>query len=1140
MSHPRLCSPFQKSPAFSSTRDSRIPSMKRVQRLSPPTLLAFAHTFAADLVEIGLKELPVEAASAAQPNSVFLTISSDGMFLDAAGRHTSEGYTLTVGSEGVVIAGASPLGAWWGTRTLMQQAKLGDLELPVGSGSDAPGWGTRGVMLDAGRHYYPPDFLTQICAYLSFFKQNTFHLHLSDNLFNNVDIYSRERTLDLYAAFRLNSDEPGVAGLVRPYRFNESYTRETFDGIQSECAARGVTIIPEIEAPGHALVISQWKPELGLADLSLLNISFPETIPTMKTIWSTFLPWFHSKTVHIGADEYDSTLADDYILFVNTFSSFIQSESGKDIRIWGTNEPSNTSVVSRNITIQHWEFFEDNPFDLIKQGYNVLNSGRRVLHRNPAGGAYAPYVFDTNNATNNPPRDDARVVGHIAAQWNDYGPNATVVSEAYYAWRDALPALADKQWGGVLTRAQYDTVFEDLRSVVPGQNLDNAIASKTDVILQYNFASTNGETITDSSGNGYDGTCVGCSISNGVVTFSGPSSRLTTPLTSKGRNYTLSFSINPSSKAPLGAPIFSGPDSTLVLGNGTLPNLALVSGGNLYALNYTLPRDVVTDVALIGRGNATFLRGGRRRGNGVFDDSGRERGHIGGDGFLGSVGKVELLGTTKKRKVRQLRHTLPVLALCDDVYFEPRIASSSMATLEVVPDQLIPARSLWLAAGLPVQSLSRLNLSSHPDSAINSSFKLGSIAQTAIGVSGLSAAHFHFLRTGVDQEITVDARHAVLEFYSEAWHTVDGSLSAPIWDDIAGIYRTKDGHVRIHTNFPHHRLGILSILEIPDAEATRARVQSALDTWNAVELETEAAAKGMCATALRSYAEWSLHPHAKALEGAMRRKREICGDFARPLEGIRMCDLSRVLAGPVAGRTLADVLLITSPAPAQPTKPGHHEKLKQLAATADVFLQAYRPGGLQAKGFGPQELAALRPGIVTANLTAWGWEGPWKDRRGFDSLVQTATGFNVAEGAAFAEFAGGEKEPLQPRPLPMPALDYAAGYLLAFGINAALCKTVTEGGSWEVRVSLAAVGQWIRSLGQLAPEGAFGPAAKPFPSRVLPLDPEIAALSLPWKSGSGRQMTALKHPAILSRTPVREGEESQAPMALNAHPAEWL
>ncbi|KAJ7164721.1 putative beta-hexosaminidase [Mycena crocata] len=642
--------------------------------LIPPTLLAFAQTFTSDLLELGL-HVPVQVSDSAQRGSIFLTISTAGFF-DAAGRNTSEGYTLTVGAQGVVIAGASPLGAFWGTRTLIQQAKLGGLKLPLGSGNDAPGWGTRGVMLDAGRHYYPPGFLTEICAYLSFFKQNTFHVHLSDNLINNVDIYSRERSLDLYAAFRLNSDDPAVAGLVRPYRFNESYTRETFDGMQFSCAARGVTIIPEIEAPGHALVIAQWKPDLALADLSLLNISHPDTIPSMKAIWQTFLPWFHSKTVHIGADEYDSALANDYNLFVNTMSSFIRSSSGKDIRIWGTNEPSRTSTVSQNITIQHWEFFEDNPFNLIKAGYNVLNSDdgfyivgkwsgsypqqlniTRIFAGNPAGGAFAPNIFDTKNATNNPPRNDPRVVGHIAAQWNDYGQNATTVSEAYYSWRNALPALADKQWGGVLTRTQYDTIFDVLHSVIPGQNLDRAIASKTDVILQYDFAAADGDLIKDSSGNGYDATCHACSISDGVVSLSS-SSLIATLLTSKGRNYTLSFSINPSSKAPIGAPILSGPDSALILGNGTIPNLALLSGNQLYALNYTLPRDVWTDIALIGRGNATFLRTGSRpemQFLAILGINGASfqwqpiaveapLAQIGGGGFLGSVSKFRLTG----------------------------------------------------------------------------------------------------------------------------------------------------------------------------------------------------------------------------------------------------------------------------------------------------------------------------------------------------------------------------------------------------------------------------------------------------------------------------------------------------------------
>jgi len=227
------------------------------------------------------------------------------------------------------------------------------------------------MQLDAGRHYYPPSFIVEMCNWMSFWKQNTFHLHLSDNLYNNVEIYSLERQRELYARFRLLSSNPALAGLnLHP---NESYTRTDFDFIQSGCAARGVTIIPEIEAPGHGLVISQWKPELGLeGQIDLLNISYPETIPTMETVWSTFLPWFHSKVVHIGADEYvdsqlsKNALADVYNTFVNTMDDYIRNVSGKSIRIWGTFPPmaNLTENVHKDVPIQHWEFVSVHPSEV--------------------------------------------------------------------------------------------------------------------------------------------------------------------------------------------------------------------------------------------------------------------------------------------------------------------------------------------------------------------------------------------------------------------------------------------------------------------------------------------------------------------------------------------------------------------------------------------------------------------------------------------------------------------------------------------------------------------------------------------------------------------------------------------------------
>ncbi|KAI0642994.1 CoA-transferase family III [Trametes meyenii] len=486
----------------------------------------------------------------------------------------------------------------------------------------------------------------------------------------------------------------------------------------------------------------------------------------------------------------------------------------------------------------------------------------------------------------------------------------------------------------------------------------------------------------------------------------------------------------------------------------------------------------------------------------------------------------------------------------------------------------MPAEALWRSLRLPAESLSHLLLSEQPDPSVNSSFRIGTVAQTTIGLSGLAAAEFHKLRTGIKQDVSIEARHAVLEFKSEAYYSVEGESGDEfaLFDALAGVYRTKDdSYVRIHTNFPHHKQGILDILH---CEPTRESISAAILQWNAEDFETEASNRNMVATALRSFEQWNAHPQGQALADTPpvvlmkvgdAPKREACGSAARPLEGIRVLDLTRVLAGPVCGRTLAahgaDVLWITSPKlPALPmldvdtsrgkrttqldlNQPASREKLASLVDEANVFLQAYRPGGLASKGFGVEDVVKRRPGIVYASLCAYGWEGPWKGRRGFDSLVQTATGFNVAEAEAFAEYTSDNPlRPLPPKALPLQALDHAAGYLLAFGIQAALCKTVTEGGSWEVRVSLAAVGRWIRSLGQLSPASGFG-KGPPLPPRAMD-GPEVSRYATRIKQSQvstekfkGKAMIALTHAAKLSATPALEGE---APMRLDAHPPAWL
>jgi hypothetical protein len=196
---------------------------------------------------------------------------------------------------------------------------------------------------------------------------------------------------------------------------------------------------------------------------------------------------------------------------------------------------------------------------------------------------------------------------------------------------------------------------------------------------------------------------------------------------------------------------------------------------------------------------------------------------------------------------------------------------------------------------------------------------------------------------------------------------------------------------------------------------------------------------------------------------------------------------------------------------------GGRGTLQGLLREADIFVQGFRPGAIGANGFGPEEAARARPGIVYVSLCAYGHAGPWASRRGFDSLVQNANGMNHAE----AEAAGA----VQPKPLPCQALDHAAGYLMAFGAMAALARRVTEGGSWHVRVSLAQTGHWIRGLGRVA-NGLACP------------DPDLDAVRDrldETESGFGR-LTAVRHAATMPETPPRWARPS---VPLGTHAAEW-
>ena len=248
-----------------------------------------------------------------------------------------------------------------------------------------------------------------------------------------------------------------------------------------------------------------------------------------------------------------------------------------------------------------------------------------------------------------------------------------------------------------------------------------------------------------------------------------------------------------------------------------------------------------------------------------------------------------------------------------------------------------------------------------------------------------------------------------------------------------------------------------------------------------------------------------------------------------------MLDLTRILAGPFCGRLLAaygaEVMLVNSPslpniesiaessrgklsALADLRTETGRDALRAVLRDSEVFVQGYRPGSLAALGFAPEAVAQARPGIVMVSLSAYGETGPWANKRGFDSLVQTATGFNHAE----AQAAGAE----QPRALPMQMLDMATGALMAFGAQAVLLRQQREGGSWHVRVSLARTGLWLRELGRVA-NGFDAPAA------------DFAGLMETSTSGWG-ELGTVRHAAAFSHTPAGYARPSMPP---GSHPLAW-
>ncbi|QCY14244.1 CoA transferase [Pseudomonas sp. MPC6] len=356
--------------------------------------------------------------------------------------------------------------------------------------------------------------------------------------------------------------------------------------------------------------------------------------------------------------------------------------------------------------------------------------------------------------------------------------------------------------------------------------------------------------------------------------------------------------------------------------------------------------------------------------------------------------------------------------------------------------------------------------------ALPSAFAVTDLACASMAAAGQAIGELLNQQTGRLPHLEVDRRLASFWFWTSIRPM--GWSVPPLWDPIAGDYATKDGWIRLHTNAPHHRAAAEHVLGVC---ADRAAMASKVAQWTNTDLEQAVVDAGGCAAEMRSWAQWQAHPQGQAVNAeqliqfaanSSRNAKPWQGSVAQPLAGIKVLDLTRVLAGPVASRFLAglgaDVLRIDPPTWNEPgvvpevtlgkrcARLDLHDKADRelfegLLKDADILLHGYRADALERLGYGLAERQLLAPGLIDVCLNAYGWSGPWQNRRGFDSLVQMSSG--IAEAGMHWQQAD------KPTPLPLQALDHATGYLMAASAIRLLAQRLNSGRGGSARLSLA-------------------------------------------------------------------------------------
>ena len=542
--------------------------------VASPALRSMAQTFCHDYTLLTGRQMSIATGNKAKAGDIVLRLKKD----KALG---SEGYRMAIGTTCDITA-ATPKALYWGLQTVLQLSEQQPM-LPCGSTVDKPQYAIRGFMLDVGRKFVPMPYIKKLARIMAYYKMNTLQLHLNDNGFKQ---YFDDDWMQTPSAFRLECDTyPGLAAK------DGHYTKAEFRTLVKEAAAQFVDIIPEIDAPGHVLAFTQYKPSLASEKYGMdhFDIFNPEVYTFMDNLFKEYLsgkdPVFAGKYVHIGTDEYSNAtqeLKEKFRAYTDRYLALIESY-GKSPMVWGalSHADGTTPVRQKGVTMGLWSNDMADPVEMKRQGWKMISMTDWQTYIVPIADYYHDYLPLDNLYNTWTPRvfrnvtleeNDPCIVGGMFALWNDIYGNGITVADMHDRIFPVLQVIADKTWTAALTTLPFD-LFEQkkgLLSEAPGVNemgRTKAPMSLNEVKAGHNLG---------------------------------------LPVSEVGFGHRITFTVDCKAEAK-GTVLFYGPQSTFFLADPMTGRLGYQREDYLDTFNYTLPTEGEVELTIETTPAATTL-----------------------------------------------------------------------------------------------------------------------------------------------------------------------------------------------------------------------------------------------------------------------------------------------------------------------------------------------------------------------------------------------------------------------------------------------------------------------------------------------------------------------------------------------------